>query len=248
MSAARFAARRGRRRRLAVRGGLAALVVTTLLGGAVWVMLESGQVATARVDVSGLDRLERSEILRSAGVRVGEPLILLDTDEVARRITSTLPAAGTATVSRGWPRTVRIDVAERVAVAGVRTDAGVRLLDREGVAFALDPKLPDGLVPIMVDTGQDAFAPGADVRPAASRAISHAAVVVAALPPQLREQVEKVTARSPDAIDLELTDGRVVHWGGPDRSARKVTVLQALLEHAAEVYDVSAPDVPATRE
>ena len=257
MSTALFAARADRRRRLVLRGVLAMLIVLTLLGGAAWVLLESGQVATARVEVTGLDRLDRAEVLRSAGVRLGEPLVLLDTDEVTRRITASLPAAGTARVSRGWPRTVRIDVGERVAVAGVRTDAGVRLLDHKGVVFALDPKLPAGLVPIVVDAAQGAagpgaaapgaVAPGAEVEAANTRAVSNAAVVVAALPPQVREQIEKVTARSPDAIDLELRDGRTVHWGGSDRSARKVVVLQALLGHAADVYDVSAPDVPTTR-
>jgi cell division protein FtsQ len=262
VSTALFAARADRRRRLMLRGVLAMLVVLTLLGGAAWVLLDSGQLATARVEVTGLDRLDRAEVLRGAGVRLGEPLVLLDTDEVSRRITASLPAAGTARVSRGWPRTVRIDVGERVAVAGVRTDAGVRLLDREGVVFALDPKLPAGLVPIVVDGAQGVAAPGAvapgavapgagasaaEVEAASARAVSNAAVVVAALPPQVREQVEQVTARSQDAIDLELRDGRTVHWGGPDRSARKVLVLQALLGHAAEVYDVSAPDVPTTR-
>ena len=247
MTAARFAARADRRRRLVVRGVLAMLVVITLLGGAAWVMLESGRVATERVEVTGLDRLDRDEVLRRAGVRVGEPLILLDTDEVARRITASLPAAGAAQVSRGWPRTVRIDVGERVAVAGVRTDAGVRLLDSAGVAFALDPKLPAGLVPIVVAVAPDAVAPGVDVDAAGRRAASNAAVVVAGLPAQVREQVTQVTARSPDAIDFELRDGRTVHWGGADRSARKLVVLQALLKHPADVYDVSAPDAPTTR-
>ena len=255
MSAARFAARAGRR--LVMRGVLAMLVVLTLLGGAAWVILDSGQVATARVEITGLGRLDREEVLRSAGVRIGQPLILLDTDEVARRITASLPAAATAQVSRGWPRTVRIEIGERVAVAGVRTDAGVRLLDSDGVAFALDPKLPAGLMPIVAGAPPGAVAPGAlapgavapggDVEDAGARAVSNAAVVVAALPPGVREQVKKVTARSPAAIDLELGDGRTVHWGGTDRSARKIVVLQALLGHAADVYDVSAPDAPTTR-
>jgi cell division protein FtsQ len=247
LSAARVATWPGRRRRLVVRAGLVMVVVVALLGGAAWVMLESGHVATARVEVAGLDRLDRDEVLRHAGVRVGEPLVLLDADEVARRVTASLPTADTVTVSRRWPRTVRIDIRERVAVAGVHTGAGVRLLDREGVAFALAPKLPAGSVPIVVEAAHDAVAPGGDAPGAAARAVSNAAVIVAALPPQLRGQVIKATAHGPDAIDLELRDNRTVRWGGSDRSARKVVVLQALLRHDADVYDVSAPDAPTTR-
>lgn len=254
------------------------LIALTLLGGIAWVLLDSGRVAVARVEVTGLDRLSRAEVVHSAGVRVGEPLVLLDTSEVARGITANLAAAHSVEVSRRWPDTVQIDVRERVAVAGVRTGAGVQLLDRDGVAFAVDTELPDGVVTVRAsqsavgarpeDIGSESTPPEAraldgavpvDGAPAmavdgevpagaAVATVGNAAIVVAALPPRLRDQVVQVTVRSPDAIDLELGDGRTVHWGGPGRSGRKVMVLQALMNHDARAYDVSAPDAPTTRD
>ena len=238
------------------------LIALTLLGGAAWVLLDSGRFAVVRVEITGLDRLDREEVMRSAGVRVGEPLILLDTEQVARGITADLAVARSAQVSRRWPDTVRIEVRERVAVAGVRTAMGVHLLDRDGVAFAVDGDLPQGVVPVRPvaqaaaaeagasddnppgTVGPDAALPAAA---SATPAVSNAAVVVAALPSQLRDQVAQVTVGSPDAVDLELRDGRRVHWGGPGRAARKVLVLRALMKHEARIYDVSAPDAPTTR-
>jgi len=259
-SAQRFADRAHRRRRLAFRPViwvLWALIGLTLIGGAAWILLESGRVAVQRLDVTGLDRLDRAEVLRTAGVTLGEPLVLLDADAVARRITAALPVAHSVAVSRRWPQTVRIEMHERVAVAGVRTSGGVQLFDRDGVAFAVDAQLPDGVIPVLFtgegSTGQGSTGEGstgeglAPVDGTGALAVSGAAVVVAALPPQVREHVVQITARSPDAIDLELRDGRFVHWGGSERSARKAVVLRALLSHPAEVYDVSAPDAPTTR-
>ena len=256
-SAGRFAARARNRWRLALRAVLSGLIALTLLCGAAWVLLESGWAAVRHVQVTGLDRLGRGQVLDSAGIVVGEPLVLLDSDEVARRITTSLRAARTVRVSRGWPRTVRIEVHERVAVVGVRVSGGVRVLDRDGVAFALDARLPAGVIPVLASAQGAAMAGGpvpAEDAGMAGRigaegrqAVSNAAVVVAALPPGVREQVEQVTAHSPDAIELELRDGRTVHWGGPDRSARKALVLQALMRHSADAYDVSAPNAPTTR-
>lgn len=244
ISAARYLARARSRRRLALRALLSVLVVLTVLGGAAWLLLASGRVAVRTLEITGLDRLEHAQVERSAGISVGEPLVLVDTAAVARRITDGLPVVASVQVSRGWPGTVHIAVRERVAVAGVRTNEGVRLLDREGVTFAIDARLPAGVTPIVAPPSVDADAAGVD---AAAQAVRNAAVVVAMLPPRVREQVEQVSALSPHAIDLSLRDGREVHWGGPERSTRKAVVLQALMSHSADEYDVSAPDAPTTR-
>jgi cell division protein FtsQ len=249
ISARRYLARARSRRRLALRLMLTVFVVLTVLGGAAWLLLESGQVAVRHLEITGLHRLDRTQVERSAGITVGEPLILIDTEATARRIAGDLPIAASVQVTRGWPRTVRVAVRERVAVAGVRTGGRVQLLDRDGVMFALDNRLPAGVTPIVAAASVDADAAGADAAgaDAAARAVTNAAVVVAALPLRVREQVEEVTAHSPHAIDLTLRDGRLIHWGGPERSSRKAAVLQALMSHSADEYDVSAPDAPTTR-
>jgi len=70
--------------------------------------------------------------------------------------------------------------------------------------------------------------------------------VLAALTPQLRAQLAAVSAASPSAIRLELTDGRVVVWGSADQSDFKARVATALLGRPGKTIDVSAPEVATT--
>jgi cell division protein FtsQ len=53
---------------------------------------------------------------------------------------------------------------------------------------------------------------------------------------------------SPDDIRFALKGGREVRWGSATDSALKVAVMTRLLKAVpAEVYDVSAPELPTTR-
>jgi cell division protein FtsQ len=49
-------------------------------------------------------------------------------------------------------------------------------------------------------------------------------------------------------VRLQLSDGAQVRWGDPQRTALKAHVLRLLLQRRASVsvYDVSAPEAPAT--
>jgi cell division protein FtsQ len=69
----------------------------------------------------------------------------------------------------------------------------------------------------------------------------------AALPVALRSEVRSISATSPDSITLNLTSGVKVVWGSADDSGRKAEVLTVLMHRKAQVYDVSAPDLPVTK-
>jgi cell division protein FtsQ len=234
-SARRFAARARSRRLLAVRPALLTLTLAASVGGAGWVVLGSDLLAVRSVDVSGQQRLDARDVLVAADLSVGRPLVLVDTDAISARITAALVPVREVTVQRAWPDAVRIEVRERVPAAALPDAGRVHLVDAEGVVFAVQPDPPPG-VPL-VDAPPDA---GSD-------SLRAAVAVVTALPPKVSALVTSVTADSPDAVELALTGGRTVRWGGPERSARKAAVLTVLLHRPAAVYDVSAPDAPTTR-
>ena len=76
--------------------------------------------------------------------------------------------------------------------------------------------------------------------------------MVAALPPATAALVVRVSAASPDSVQLSLKGGREVVWGDSRRNERKAAVLTALLSPRpgatpVTVVDVSAPDAPTTR-
>lgn len=46
---------------------------------------------------------------------------------------------------------------------------------------------------------------------------------------------------------MTLLDGRIVVWGGTEKSERKSAVTLPLLTQPGQTYDVSSPDLPTVR-
>jgi cell division protein FtsQ len=229
----RFARRQWRRRWLAWRYLLVALLVVALLAGGTWLVYFSTVLTVKRVDVEGVHLLSRPQVLRTARVPEGEQLARLDIGAIAARVRS-LAAVRSADVSRTWPDGVRIVVEERVAVAVIEIGGRLRGLDAEGVVFNEYAKPPPGLPRI---------SPTSSTTPEALR---EAAIVVSAFPRELAAMVDHVEVKTVDQITLVLKDERIVIWGSSDDSATKAEVLLQLLRQPAQVYDVSVPGQPTT--
>ena len=75
--------------------------------------------------------------------------------------------------------------------------------------------------------------------------------VMNAMPADLRDRVQAMTAATEDSVSFVLRKGPTVEWGSADDSELKVHVLQVLLEskqaRKADVIDVSAPTLPITK-
>lgn len=214
-----------------VRRILLLLVLTALVGGLGWVVLVSPWLAVEKVAVTGTTRTTPQAVLKAAGVPAGTPLARVDTDEVAERVRR-LPAVASVEVGRGWPHTLRLDVTERRPVAGVLAGGGMDLVDAGGVVFYRAPRLPDGAVRLQVNE------PGP--RDPSTR---DALAVLADLPPSLRARLAILRATPAEGVSLRLRDGRRLLWGGPERTADKAQVAEALLKLPGTTYDVRSPGV-----
>jgi cell division protein FtsQ len=221
------------RRRIAL--AVAVLAVLALLGGGFWAALVyTGIAEVEQVEVTGALVVPQEAITAAAAVETGVPLATVDTKAIAQRVAQ-LPGVGSAQVSRGWPHTVAIEVTERTAVALARTPQGVTLVDASGVAYQQAPEVP----PVLPMLGFGAVGPD---DPATRAALA----VLAALPQDLRAQVQTIDVDSPavqPTVRLGLGD-RQVRFGTPDRAAEKVAKLVPLLTQDGTVYDVSSPDLP----
>lgn len=231
----RFARRQWRRRWLAWRRVLAAVVALALVGGAVWAVWFSTLLSVQAVVVTGTQTLKPAQVRRVAGVPLGEPLVSVDLDAVRTRVASLAPVDDVE-VSRKWPDQVLVDVTERLPIAVIDIGGKLHGLDKEGVVFLDYDKAPPGLPKVSTPTGTSA------------EALREAAAVVAALPPSLVRIVDHVEVRTVDQISLALTDGRTAVWGSAADSAQKAAVLQALLGQDAKTYDVSVPGQPTTAD
>ncbi|NLU61200.1 FtsQ-type POTRA domain-containing protein [Rhodococcus sp. HNM0563] len=228
-------ARRPSGRSVRLRTVLIGGVVVVALLAAIVVAWTSPLLSVRSVEVTGNDIITREEVLASLDVADGTPLLQVDTAEAAQRVASALPRAASVRVQRSYPSTVRVTIVERVAVVYFDGPDGTHSVDAEGVDFAVEP--PPLMTPRLVTAS-----PGTG-DPATAAAVE----IIGLLPPELAVQVKEVAAGSDSDISLILADGRVVVWGGVERSDRKAAVILPLLTQPGQQFDVASPDLPTVR-
>jgi cell division protein FtsQ len=193
--------------------------------------------------VDGAGARLSAQIREAAAVVTGTPLLRVDVDAAEARVAQ-LPAVASVDVSRGWPGSVVITVAERIPVAVVEHDGRRTLLDAEGVLFdTITGEPPEGVLPIAVPE------PGPG-DPATATVLA----ALAALPEEVRDRVALLSATSGEDATLTLLDGTTVVWGSGSQARSKASVLTALLEQLddgtlepAGTIDVSTPDAVVLR-
>jgi len=241
-----FRARRRARRLRSARPALVLAIVTTVVGGVVWVGYASPFLRLTSITVKGTSRLTSAEVLAVARVRTGVPLVDVPVGAVRQRVAALTPVARVR-VDRDWPHRLVIEVTERQPVAVVSAGGAAGgdqvLVDGVGVAFAASASAPAGLLDLRVPLP----VLGATSTPAAA-----ALKVWTQLPTAVRREIRWMRADSPDAISFALAGGprpggSMVVWGSPADGADKLAVLATLMRRPASLYDVSTPSVAVTR-
>jgi len=218
---------------------LGTLMVVAAGVGLVLIAYLTPLMSVRSTDIRESGSVPTDEILRAAAVPHGTPLLQVDTKAVAQRI-ATIPTVESVRVQRAYPSTLRITVTERVPTVIVKSGDEVHVLDRSGVSFLHYDKTqgvpPEVLKLPVLETPN----PG-PADPTTREAIT----AVAGLPDPLREQVIRVSARSPVDITFILTENRRVIWGDADRGADKARTLTYLLRREAKEYNVTSPEFPS---
>jgi cell division protein FtsQ len=218
--------------------GLKMLLATVLLAvvgvGLALILYFTPAMSARNIIVTGTGAVTREEVLEVAQVRIGTPLLQINTNQVADRVAA-LRRVASARVQRQYPSALRITIVERVPVVVKDYSDGPHLFDRDGVDFATAPP-PPALPYIDVDN------PGP-----ADPTTRAALTVLLALRPEVAGQVGRISAPSVSSITLTLGDGRVVIWGSTDRADEKAEKLAALLTQPGKTYDVSSPDLPTVK-
>jgi len=243
-SAARFAERTARQRRILRDRILLGSVSAIVLLGLAWLLLLSPVLAlhadSIHVDVAGTGTtVDAKAVLAVVAPESGTPLPRLDTVAVRRDVLD-VPGVRAATVTRDWPHGLTITIVARDPVAAVPADTGgLVLVDQDGVQVGRTDAPPEGLPVVSVPLDGD------------PRAMTAVLVVLKQIPADLAAEVAGVAAANRDAVTLTLRDGAVVEWGSADQSALKAAVLTTLRASptsvGVRVFDVSAPTLPITR-
>lgn len=238
--------RGGSERATTARGGsdpwkvtFAVLLVVALVCAVVWVLLGSRLLVVRDVAVTGTERVTAQEVETAVAVETGTPLIRVDLDGGRERVEG-LDLVESATVTRGWPATLRVEVVERRPLLAVRVGEEYRSVDRDGVRIEDSPTRP-GNRPLVRVSGE--LEDNAAVRAAAD--------IVEGAPDSLLARIQLIDARDTDEIMIELGDGSVVEWGDSEATADKSDILRVLMrEHPSQegrVYDVGTPDLAIVR-
>jgi cell division protein FtsQ len=213
--------------------GVAAIA---LAAGVAWALLGSSLLVVRSVQTTGPGHVPRREVLAAAGIRLGTPLIRIDTGVVARRV-ERITQVQVARVRRSWPDSVVIWVKSRTAVLAVPWHGGYALMDPYGVTLGSAPSPPPGLV-VLRSAGPPATLRG-------STSVLAAGTVVRELPPWLRGKVTAVQAAG-SAVTLFLRGGVTLVWGTASRGPEKAREVAVLMRTGARYYDVSDPTTAVT--
>ncbi len=231
----RFTARQ-RRRRIAwisAAAAVATLVLSTL--GAAY----SPLFAVETIRVMGTDRLDPDEIAAALGDQLDTPLPLVDESEVKAALMG-FPFVETYSLEARPPHELIVRIVERQPVGLLPSRAGYTLVDAAGVALSTTETPADGYPVIDVAGGTD------------TPAFEALGLVMRTLPPEIRDEVTKISASTRDDVTFTLGDtGTKVVWGSAEDSAMKAFLLaqtmQARPPSDTDLYDVSSPSAVVVR-
>jgi cell division protein FtsQ len=231
----------------------AAVCLVLLAAGGVWVLYGSQWTRVERVSASGTRVLTAEQVVEAAGVRVGSPLVSVDTDAVEDRLRRELPRIDSVDVTRSWPHAIGVEVTERTPVLiDEKSGKGGKYVevDAKGVRYATVSRAPRGVPVLELTAAESAGAAGAAGlrRFGTARLVREAVLVARSLPAAVARATRVVEVRSYDSVVLELSGGRTVDWGSGESGRAKAHTLTALMKAApkARHFDVSVPTAPAS--
>jgi cell division protein FtsQ len=220
--------------------------VVALASFAVWTLYGSGWLRVERVTVSGTRVLTEGQVRDAAAVPAGVPLISVDKEAVAGRLTTGLRRIASVEVVRNWPHGIALKVTERTPEVLMEKpgDSGKYLeVDAEGVRYVTVGNRTKGVPLLTMEVDKSP----SNRRFGAERLRREAATAAAALPESVRRDTRTIRMRSYDSIALELSGNRTVTWGSSEYASVKARSLTALMkaEKDAGHFDVSVPSAPA---
>lgn len=186
------------------------------------------------VKVEGAQHADVAAVSEASEISEGDNMLRVDTAGAAQRV-SQVPWIDKVTVSRSWPSTISVEVVENVAVGYVMDGDTPSAVGADGRVF-LQGAQPEGVPEFERAKLDDA------------PAIKAAAQAMAALPDELRAQVEKVEVPDAESISLFFPEGKEVYWGSSERAEEKAEATRIVLTREGGRWNVSNPAMPTVRD
>lgn len=244
VSSQRIRRRVARRARVIVKRLAVALAVAAVLVGGGFAAkraMHSSRFSVASVEVSGLGRLGRDEILATAGIEPGVSVFAVDPRAVVTRLEA-LPLVRHAQVVRSLPNRVAIVVQERRPFTVVNAGR-LHWIDEEGVDLGVESRAVPLSMPVLSGLELDDLA-------GQGRALSeHAALGISLVRLLVRTQssllgqISEIDLARPEGPVLYTVDGIEVRLGREEWEARLGRLQGVLAQLGASSETPTAIDL-----
>lgn len=197
------------------------------------------------VEVSGADVVSEQDVLEMVDVE-GDSMLRVDTGKIADGI-RTLPMVNDVSVERVWPKTIRVEISERVAWGYWKSGQNLYPIDVEGLVLeGVSP--PEGATVIEDTDPAASISPGDYVDP---DAVFLAQVLLKRVPETVSPAVGAIEYSSETGLSLQTSAGYRVVIGDSQNFDYKLSVWKALEAElgpegmAGHVLDLRFGDRPA---
>ena len=243
-------AARARRRYLSYVLKIAAVVaaVLVLVFGSIFVY-RSNLLDVRAVTVSGVEHLTDQEVTQLAAVPDDSTLLRLDTEGICSRLEEH-PWVQSATISRQFPHTIKIQVTERTPSAAVKISSkSIWVVSTDGawLSAATTEDWKNYRRIVGVDTNMAAPVAGSEVT---DEGILNALAIFDQASPELVDKIKSISAESAVKTSLTLKGGVEVAFGVAEDMELKEADIWALLEKyegKISYINVRVPDRPTYR-
>ncbi|MFN8053346.1 MAG: FtsQ-type POTRA domain-containing protein [Acidimicrobiales bacterium] len=238
-SDARADRRRRRRRTLSWIAGL--LLLAVVGAGAVY----SPLLDVDRIDIIGTKQLGLAELAEKTGLRIGDPITLLDVGAVESTLRRD-PRFVRVVVERQFPSRVSIRVTDRRAIARVAGPHRGVIVGEGGVIIAV-ARGDEFLRTIEVSTDPPTR-PGRRL----SAPLAAAVDVMGAMSYEIAVQIEKMSITPEGELVFDLGDHRTVLFGSVADADKKLLTVKTMLGPQVDTsglcqLDVRVPSAPTIR-
>ncbi|MDR0896255.1 MAG: FtsQ-type POTRA domain-containing protein [Oscillospiraceae bacterium] len=238
-------------RRRAAHPGALALVMLLAVAIAAAVLLNNNRWIVRGIEVKGQRLYSAQQVADVAGIALGDSMLSLDIDRVARRVNADRYLEYVALV-RQWPDRVLLEVIEHSPVAMLYRQGMTVMIAADGIVLdqtaQMDVSLP---VPLITGLNVTAVQTGGLLRAETPQRLETVLAVLSELEAQgLAMQIEELNVSALDNLYLVTSDGLQVMLGGDHDLSTKLKLLRGVLPRLQEmvstvrgaVLDVSAVD------
>lgn len=193
--------------------------------------------ALKRIDVRGLAKQNRNEVVRVSGLTVGMNYFRLDVKQAEERLRS-LPLIEQVEVRKSFPNAVIITIKEREPHALLCVNGGFWVIDKKG--YCLQRLSGTLSLPVITGLVPDSLTPGERV---SRKQLLQA--VLAALDGEVQYYLSEINMNSEDNLIAYSRDGIPILLGTAERLPQKLRLSVSFVKTMGDAEEIDYIDIRA---